>query len=230
MGPTPPNAVVGKQPPCQHRKIFCNTDGMHLADDVPRQNQQSGIREMLRKIATATAGILTLFAAATAHAEDKPTWTGPFGGTFNANFAFVTDYSYRGLSQTQRGVAGQMGFGYETPAVSEKVPLTGYLQAWGSNVNFPNTGASFEVDTIAGARYKALGDKLLVDASFMRYNYPGAAQNTFFDFNEYGLLVSYDFDVVALTAGSTTAPTSSATPVSAGTSSSWPPCRCRSSS
>ena len=156
---------------------------------------------MLRKIATATAGILTHFAAATAQAEDKPTWTGPFGGTFNASFAFVTDYSYRGISQTQRGVAGQMGFGYETPAVGEKVPLTGYLQAWGSNVNFPNSGASFELDTIVGARYKALNDKLLIDASFMRYNYPGAAQDTFFDFNEWGLLVGYDFDVVALTAG-----------------------------
>ncbi len=160
-----------------------------------------GTRETFKRIAAMGVGFLAL-TAATAQAEDKPTWTGPFGGTFNANFAFVTDYSYRGISQTQRGVAGQMGFGYESPAVSEKVPLTGYLQAWGSNVSFPGSGgATFELDTIVGARYKALGDKLLIDASFMRYNYPGAAQYTFFDFNEWGLLVSYDFDVVALTAG-----------------------------
>lgn len=156
---------------------------------------------MLKKFAVLGAALLTLTASAAARAEDKPVWTGPFGGTFNAGFAVTSDYSYRGLSQTQRGVAGQATFGYETPAVSANIPLTGYLQAWGSNVSFPGTGASIELDTTAGVRYKALGDKLVFDASFLRYNYPGAAYSANLDFNEYGLLISYDFDVVQLTGG-----------------------------
>lgn len=147
------------------------------------------------------ATVAALLSGSAAQAEDKPVWTGPFGGTFNASFAVTTDYSYRGLSQTQRGVAGQAGFGYETPALSAAIPLTAYLQAWGSNVNFPGTGAAIEVDTIGGVRYKALADKLVLDASFMRYNYPGGAYNARLDFSEYGFLVGYDFDVVQLTAG-----------------------------
>ncbi|SKA32692.1 conserved hypothetical protein, partial [Enhydrobacter aerosaccus] len=105
---------------------------------------------------------------------EKETWKGPFGGTFNANFAITTDYSYRGISQTQRNPAFQMGFGYETPQVSEKVPLSAYASLWGSNVSFPGTGASVEIDTVAGLRLKALNEKLLVDLSWMRYNYPGS--------------------------------------------------------
>jgi uncharacterized protein (TIGR02001 family) len=174
---------------------------------------------MLREIATATAAVLTLTATPTANAQSPPpaqspspaqsappanpppAWTGPFGGTFNANFAVVTDYSYRGISQTYRNFAAQAGFGYETPAVSEKVPLSAYIQIWGSNVMFPGSGASAEIDTIGGLRYKALSDKLTFDLSVMRYNYPGADSNYFLDFNEFGLLVGYDFDIVQLTAG-----------------------------
>lgn len=155
----------------------------------------------MRKGFSGTISAAALLSATAAYADDKPTWTGPFGGTFNASFAFTTDYSYRGISQTQRGVAGQVGFGYETPALSANVPLTAYLTAWGSNVNFPGSGASIEVDTIGGLRYKALNDKLVLDASFMRYNYPGAAYNLRFDFSEWGFLATYDFDVVAVTAG-----------------------------
>ncbi|SKA26943.1 conserved hypothetical protein, partial [Enhydrobacter aerosaccus] len=153
---------------------------------------------MLKKIAAIGVGLFTLYAAGAVQAQDKPTqasssdqqptqqaqtaaapaeketWKGPFGGTFNANFAIATDYSYRGISQTQRNPAFQMGFGYETPQVSEKVPLSAYASLWGSNVSFPGTGASFELDTIAGLRLKALNEKLLVDLSWMRYNYPGS--------------------------------------------------------
>ena len=34
-------------------------------------------------------------------AEEKETWKGPFGGTFSAGMTIASDYSYRGISQTQ---------------------------------------------------------------------------------------------------------------------------------
>ena len=131
--------------------------------------------------------------------EEKPVWHGPFGGTFSAGAAFVTDYSYRGISQTQRGVAFQPSFTYETAAVtSENLSAWGYAGAWASNVNFPGTGAFAEVDLIGGVRGKALGDQLTCDIGYIRYNYPGSNGLLQLDFNELGLVVGYDFGPVQL--------------------------------
>ncbi len=126
-------------------------------------------------------------------------WHGPFGGTFSAGAAFVTDYSYRGISQTQRGVAFQPFLTYETAAVtSDNLSAWGYAGAWASNVNFPGTGAFAEVDLIAGVRGKAMGDKLTFDIGYIRYNYPGSNGLLQLDFNELGLVVGYDFGPVAI--------------------------------
>ena len=86
-----------------------------------------------------------------AQPAEKETWKAPFGGTFTATFAAATDYSYRGISQTQRQVAFQPAFTYETPTVSENVALSAYVGAWGSNVYFGNTNPTVaEIDLIAG--------------------------------------------------------------------------------
>jgi uncharacterized protein (TIGR02001 family) len=129
---------------------------------------------------------------------DKETWKAPFGGTWTATFTFATDYSYRGISQTQREVAPQFAFGYETAPVSEKVPLTAYVGGGGSLVNFPDTGTCCEIDLVASLRLKALDDKLTFDLGYIRYNYPGAPTDLFYDFNEFGLVVGYDFGVAQL--------------------------------
>lgn len=131
-------------------------------------------------------------------APEKETWKGPFGGTFAASFAFVTDYAYRGISQTQWQPTVQAAFGYETPTISEKVPLSAYVGAWGSGVNFPNTGTVAEIDLLTGLRLKALDDKLTFDLGYIRYNYLGAPSNLFYDFNEFGLVVGYDFGLAQL--------------------------------
>lgn len=175
------------------------------------------------KITTAGIVLITILAANVARAQDKvapqtaqtpttaapstekqppasepppkETWNGPFGGSFTATFAFVTDYSYRGISQTQRQVAVQPAFGYETAPVSEKVPLTAYVGAWGSSIYFPNTPAWAEIDLNAGLRLKPMEGKLTVDLGYTRYNYLGAPGDLFFDFNEFSLVVGYDFGV-----------------------------------
>jgi uncharacterized protein (TIGR02001 family) len=129
---------------------------------------------------------------------EKETWKAPFGGSWTATFAFTTDYSYRGISQTQRQVAVQPSFTYETPTFSEKVPITAYVGAWGSNVYFPPTPTIAEVDLIAGFRLKALDDKLTADLGYIRYNYLNAPSDLFYDFNEVGLVIGYDFGVAQL--------------------------------
>lgn len=137
---------------------------------------------------------------ATAPAPEKETWQGPFGGTFTAGFAVLNDYSYRGISQTQREIAVQANLGYETPAFSETVPLSAYVGAWGSSVNFPGTGTAAEIDLLAGLKLKTFQDKLSFDLGYIRYNYLGAPADLFYDFNEFGLLVGYDFGVAQLSA------------------------------
>src|SRR4051794_37414844 len=131
---------------------------------------------------------------------EKPIWHAPFGGTFTAGAAFTTDYSYRGLSQTQRQVAFQPTITYETPTVSESLLLSAYGGAWASNVYFPGTGAAAEIDLYGGFRYKAMGGKFTADLGYIRYNYTGAIEQLQLGFNEFGLVVGYDFGPVALSA------------------------------
>jgi uncharacterized protein (TIGR02001 family) len=155
---------------------------------------------MLVKMAAAGIGALVFSAATAASAdEEKPVWRGPFGGTLSAGGTFATDYSYRGISQTQRQVAFQPFLTYETPSVaSETASASAYLGAWASNVYFPNTNTAAEVDIIAGVRGKTLGDKLTFDLGYIRYNYPGSDNALMFGFNEIGLVVGYDFGAVAV--------------------------------
>ena len=130
---------------------------------------------------------------------EKEKWNAPFGGTFTATFAAATDYSYRGISQTQRQVAVQPSFTYETPTVTPNVALSAYVGAWGSNVYSGNTNPTIaEIDLISGLRLKALDDKLTFDLGYIRYNYLGAPSNLFYDFNEFGLVAGYDFGVAAI--------------------------------
>jgi uncharacterized protein (TIGR02001 family) len=138
-------------------------------------------------------------AQATQAPPEKETWKAPFAGSWTATFAFATDYSYRGISQTQRQIAIQPAFTYETPAVSEAVPLSAYVGAWGSNVYFGNTNPTIaEIDLITGLRFKALDGKFTADLGYIRYNYLGAPSDLFYDFNEFGLVLGYDFGVAAI--------------------------------
>ena len=166
---------------------------------------------LLKQFATLGIALFTICASgisfaqgtpnpATPPAAEKETWKAPFGGNFTAGFAFLNDYSYRGISQTQLQVAAQVNVGYETPTISEAVPLSAYVGAWGSNVYVPNTGTIAEIDLLTGLRLKTMEDKLTFDLGYIRYNYLGAASNLFYDFNEFGLVGGYDFGVAQLNA------------------------------
>jgi len=129
---------------------------------------------------------------------EKPVWRAPFGGTFTAGAAFATDYSYRGISQTQRQVAFQPTITYETAPFIEQVPLSLYVGAWASNVYYPGTNTAAEIDTYGGFRYKGFDGKFTADLGIIRYNYPGSTGTLYYDFNEFGLVLGYDFGAVQL--------------------------------
>ena len=153
---------------------------------------------MFYKSVAACAALLALCSGDPASAQDKEVWKGPFGGTFSAGMTIASDYSYRGISQTQRSFAFQPTFTYETPSLTgDAVAVSGYGGFWASNVSFgPTTGAVAEIDILAGLRAKAMQNKLTFDLGYIRYSYPGSDSNLFFDFSEWGLVVGYDFDVV----------------------------------
>ncbi len=154
---------------------------------------------MLKGFATACIAVAT-FCATSASAQESEKWNGPFGGTFTAGIAVTNDYTYRGISQTQRQWAVQPTFVYETPSFGEAVAVNAYGGFWATNVSFPGgTNVFAEVDLIAGLRLKALDEKLTADLGYIRYSYLGEdASSLFFDFNEFGLVVGYDFGPVAL--------------------------------
>jgi uncharacterized protein (TIGR02001 family) len=86
--------------------------------------------------------------------------------TLTGNFALVSDYRFRGISQTDKKPATQGGFDIATKSGA-------YAGIWTSNVSqWTATGASQEVDLYAG--YKAtLPLEIIVDIGFISYQYPG---------------------------------------------------------
>lgn len=88
-----------------------------------------------------------------------------------ANLAVVSDYRFRGISQTYRLPAVQAGFDYTHPSGF-------YLGNWDSNVsgNSYNNGAGMEVDLYGGYRFAPVQD-LSLDLGVLAYIYPGAKLN-----------------------------------------------------
>ncbi len=143
-----------------------------------------------------TGGLLSIFAAY-AVAEDAATpspVTGSLGVTSN--------YTFRGISQTQNKPAVQGGLTY--------THSSGFHGGfWGSNVNFKpkdsvvvvNDNASLEFDITAGYGGK-ISDALTWDVSVTHYGYPGSNPSGAFqyDFWEVSPSLVYDFGSAKVTA------------------------------
>lgn len=86
--------------------------------------------------------------------------------TVTGNFALVSDYRFRGISQTDKKPATQGGFDIATKSGA-------YAGIWTSNVSqWTATGASQEVDLYGG--YKAsLPMDVGLDVGYIAYQYPG---------------------------------------------------------
>lgn len=114
-----------------------------------------------KPLATALAALATIAAAGAAHAGDGP---------FTANVGLVSDYAYRGWSQTDERPALQGGFDYAHDSGL-------YAGVWGSNVSWlsdasPNVSNSLELDLYGG--YKGTIGAIGYDVGLLQYYYPGS--------------------------------------------------------
>ena len=122
---------------------------------------------MQNKLLVAT---LATFFAMPALAADAP--ASPH--TFSSNVSLVSDYLYRGISQTGGRPALQGGFDYAHASGF-------YAGLWGSSISWltdsPNitgaTSAQLELDSYLGFKNSFSGD-FNYDVGFLRYNYPAS--------------------------------------------------------
>ncbi|MBB3473891.1 TorF family putative porin [Sphingomonas sp. BK345] len=144
----------------------------------------------LRLAAAALAAGLAVPAAAQDTAPPKPV-------TVSGSVGLVSDYRFRGVSQSDENLAVQGGF---TIAHESGV----YIGTWGSNLAGWGTfgGANMELDLIAGYKFPVGGGTLDVGATW--YMYPGGFDNT--DFIEPYAKLSGTLGPASLTAGVAYAP------------------------
>lgn len=126
-------------------------------------------------LAIALGSIFTLPALAeetsvTQHKEDIHVIPAS-GHTLTSNVSLVSDYLYRGISQTGTKPAIQGGFDYARTSGF-------YAGVWGSSISWISDGAlatnaGLELDTYFGFKNSFAGD-FSYDIGFLRYNYPSA--------------------------------------------------------
>lgn len=120
------------------------------------------------------AAVTAVCAASAVHAQtDGSTTAGPASPhTVTANVAAVSDYRFRGVSQTYRRPAIQGGLDYTHASGL-------YLGNWNSSIssNSYNNGAGLEVDLYGGYRFP-LTTELTADVGVLHYLYPGAKLNS----------------------------------------------------
>ncbi|MCC2980628.1 TorF family putative porin [Sphingomonas sp. IC4-52] len=145
---------------------------------------------LLKYIPALILASLALPAAAQDEEPPKPV-------TVSGSVGLVSDYRFRGVSQTDENLAVQGGI-----TIAHESGL--YIGTWGSNLAGWGTfgGANMELDLIAG--YKATLDDVTVDVGATWYMYPGGFNNT--DFIEPYVKVSGTMGPAALTAGLAYAP------------------------
>lgn len=118
--------------------------------------------------------------------------------TISGSAALTSDYRFRGVSQTDRGMAVQGGL-----TLSHASGL--YTGVWASNLSGWGTfgGSNMELDLIAGYKLQ-LSDAVALDAGLTWYMYPSGADKT--DFAEVYAKLSGTVGPASLTAGVAYAP------------------------
>lgn len=115
-----------------------------------------------------TAAVLSVLAASS-HAQTAAPAAPASPHTFTGNVGVVTDYRFRGISQTFRQPAIQGGFDYAHSSGF-------YVGNWNSSVSgvqFTN-GGSVEMDFYGGYKFEPVKDVAL-DVGVLYYYYPGAS-------------------------------------------------------
>lgn len=142
------------------------------------------------KIRIAAAAALALASPAFAQDAPKPI-------TISGSVGLVSDYRFRGVSQSDRNLAVQGGI-----TIAHESGL--YASTWASNLAGWGTfgGANMELDLVAG--FKKSFDSVTVDAGVTWYMYPAGFNNT--DFFEPYVKLSTTVGPVSLLGGVAYAP------------------------
>ncbi|WP_312320097.1 TorF family putative porin [Stenotrophomonas sp.] len=129
-----------------------------------------------------------LFAPFVASAQDEAE------SPFSWNVTGVSDYVFRGASQTDEDPTVQAGFTYTSP-----VGL--YAGVWGSGVDFGPDGPDAEVDYFIGYGVD-ITDNVNFDVMLNRYSYPGSSELAYNELitkttfaEHYNVTVAYSNDV-----------------------------------
>lgn len=150
----------------------------------------------MRRLSWIAAGVACLvtspvMAQAAATGDTAP----PSAVSITGGADVISDYRFRGISQTNRRFAIQ---GTATVATSSGL----YASFWGSSIDdYVESGGDAELDLIAG--YKRSFDGTTVDGGFLYYYYPGSGQNGSVksDFFEPYLNASHTFGPVGVKVG-----------------------------
>ncbi|HXZ67478.1 MAG TPA: TorF family putative porin [Alphaproteobacteria bacterium] len=123
-------------------------------------------------------------------ADDAPEKLSPIRVT--ANVDLTTDYVFRGVSQTGRGIAIQGGF--------DASDGWAYVGTWASNVDFGAAApdANLELDLYGGIRPEI--GATTFDFGFIYYKYPNARSSDHLDYYEFYGGVAEDFHFVQVAA------------------------------
>ena len=127
--------------------------------------------------------LVWLVSLAAAPLLSQPLWAqdGPVA-SLSGNVAIISDYTFRGISQTQDELAIQGGMDLSAPHGL-------YAGVWGSNLNFGEDigvgRAQAEMDVYGGIAPSLAGTDL--DLGFVYYGYPGSEQSFNYGFLEFGV-------------------------------------------
>ena len=116
--------------------------------------------------------VATVFAVQAQAQTEAPAAAAAPESTLTSNVNLVSDYRFRGISQTWHLPAVQGGIDYSH--------VSGfYLGTWASNVsgNSYNNGAGLELDLYGGYKFSVAQD-LTLDFGALAYVYPGARLNS----------------------------------------------------
>jgi uncharacterized protein (TIGR02001 family) len=129
----------------------------------------------MKFLSLATLIALALGASQSVRAQDEAAVAEEADKFWSANIAFVSDYRFRGISQTQSDPALQA-------SVTFQLPGNFYAGVWSSNVDFPDLvdennrplpiGANWEGDLTLGWATE-ITDGVGLDIALTRYLYPG---------------------------------------------------------
>ncbi len=114
--------------------------------------------------------------------------------TFGTATTLVSDYAFRGISQSDEGMALQGEFSAEHESGL-------YGSIWASSIDFNNNNAgSIEVDATIGYGMD-LGADFTLDLGAIQYMYPGSDDSLNYDYTEMFVALGRDFGKVSTSIG-----------------------------